>query len=852
MALTKLQNALASYITKYNTNYQSPELFDSLVKSYISRNITIEDWNAVAEHLRNCADTSESLYTVITKFKEYLTNSTPVAEDITYSSEKLSATNVQDAIDEVLENAPLEKGTGKGSIQLFPDVDKGVSEEGFAFPNNPNSGLSGTQEYGAIGDFATAIGGKSQARGNRSMAQGTTTIAKGSASHAEGSDTVAEGNGSHAEGYATLTKGINSHAEGKHTIAEGTLSHAEGYKTEAIGEGAHSEGASTKAIGKYSHASGLNTEANYSGQTVVGHCNDNKETTVFEVGNGWTDENGVVQRRQNALEVHLDGHVEVQTHGETPNSVVRNVDLTHIVEVAEGKSKALVITATMYRDIPTRENFSPYDWYRADGSMIETFDDFVAYVTRGEYPEYDLQCINNDLLNGNDRTELSMSGFNYIVHYSDNHTVIPAWYISENFKVGDVLLITETDVPDWWISYSDNTYTGVSFSKLETTKVDLDSKLDKATYTSNYTEVYGKRYDGSQIMLNITANPTGGTIAVRDNDGGITAKSVQGNGTDNLKFTNGNYGEFNVQTNGINSSTHLYPIYKNTYNLGSPSNTWKEAYIDTIKANSITFANDEISIDTTANNSILDIKRHGATKYRFASTAFLPNEGGAYDLGTAQYTWKDAYINSINIQCGTIKYTINHNTYNGLGIERSGIDIVNFGSTSFSTYTHIPLQTNKYDLGNETDVWKTVYTNNIATNGVSIKVENLGFKWLGTCTLNENALATEKNACYINNNTLYVQARFSITLASGTYTTVVKLPDTANEYFSGVTTGANVAGKISAQPLGNYIHYGALNSWGYATAITKTSAGIEVRGWVPSGTDYSVDLIVEIPLPEIQ
>lgn len=182
----------------------------------------------------------------------------------------------------------LENGTGTNAVQMKQDGTSGV----FSFTGkNPNATifdpeLTGDITYGATGNFATVVGGKAAAMGKRSMAQGTTTIAKGPYSHAEGDNSVALGGDSHAEGYATVAKGTASHSEGNNTIASGELSHAEGFSTQATGQGAHAEGAHTQAIGDYSHASGLNTIAGHNGQSVVGHCNDNKETTVFEVGCG--------------------------------------------------------------------------------------------------------------------------------------------------------------------------------------------------------------------------------------------------------------------------------------------------------------------------------------------------------------------------------------------------------------------------------------------------------------------------------------------------------------------------------------------------------------------------------------
>lgn len=78
----------------------------------------------------------------------------------------------------------------------------------------------------------------------------------------------------------------------------------------------HAQGQSTRATGVASSTNGFNTEATQTHQFVVGRYNDNKNTTLFEVGNGKNDDS-----RSNAFEVYQDGHAEVQTMGKTDNSV---------------------------------------------------------------------------------------------------------------------------------------------------------------------------------------------------------------------------------------------------------------------------------------------------------------------------------------------------------------------------------------------------------------------------------------------------------------------------------------------------------------------------------------------------
>jgi hypothetical protein len=201
------------------------------------------------------------------------------------------------------------QGSGTSALQMKQDTTKGDNGD-FDFTNkNPRAtvldeSLTGRIAYGATGEFATAIGGKSQASGKRSMAQGTTTVAKGPYSHAEGDNTVALGAESHAEGYQTTASNQFSHSEGELTLASG--------------KGAHAEGHYTTAEGDFSSAKGYYTYANQPYQCVVGQYNNLKdgEQALFVVGNGKFD-----YARSNAFMSFKDGHAEVAVMGTTQKSV---------------------------------------------------------------------------------------------------------------------------------------------------------------------------------------------------------------------------------------------------------------------------------------------------------------------------------------------------------------------------------------------------------------------------------------------------------------------------------------------------------------------------------------------------
>ena len=147
-----------------------------------------------------------------------------------------------------------------------------------------------------VGAHATIEGFGNTAGGENAHAEGEHVVASITAAHAEGSHSTASGIGSHAEGsyYINFDSGLPVG-----TTASAEAAHAEGLGTIASGNASHAEGCATAARGDYSHASGANTIAGYSYQTVVGKMNDNKETTLFEVGNGTN-----LEDRRNAFEVY--------------------------------------------------------------------------------------------------------------------------------------------------------------------------------------------------------------------------------------------------------------------------------------------------------------------------------------------------------------------------------------------------------------------------------------------------------------------------------------------------------------------------------------------------------------------
>ena len=166
-----------------------------------------------------------------------------------------------------VDNINVVGGTGNGSVQQKTDSATFTVQNEYI---NTDSGVtkdaSNNITTGALGDFSSELGGKSQAKGKRAHAEGTSTVALGNYSHAEGNATFAKGPNTHAEGQMTSALAQNAHAEGSKTTAHSDNAHSEGYETNAVGYASHAEGISTTAQGEGAHAEGARTEAklNYS------------------------------------------------------------------------------------------------------------------------------------------------------------------------------------------------------------------------------------------------------------------------------------------------------------------------------------------------------------------------------------------------------------------------------------------------------------------------------------------------------------------------------------------------------------------------------------------------------------
>ena len=156
-------------------------------------------------------------------------------------------------------------------------------------------------------DYVTAGRTANSTAGNNSTAEGSGNVASGSNSHAEGTGNSATNNTAHAEGQDNAAGGSASHAENYHnTITSGGLgAHAEGYNNNVSAYYSHAEGENNTVSHRGSHAEGQYNQTGATYQHVGGKYNVGKSTTLFEIGNGTSN-----NARANAFEIDASGNVK--------------------------------------------------------------------------------------------------------------------------------------------------------------------------------------------------------------------------------------------------------------------------------------------------------------------------------------------------------------------------------------------------------------------------------------------------------------------------------------------------------------------------------------------------------------
>ena len=391
-------------------------------------------------------------------------------------------------------------------------------------------------------------------------------------------------------------------------------------------------------------------------------------------------------------------------------------DIQNVREVAEGKCRTFVLS---YQDTaPTEETFVENKYKKPDGTYLNTWQDFLDYITIG----LNVRGFGNSIFNSQNDVLVSTGKYfitkDYIVLLGDPH---------ETENVGDIILVIETEVPDRWCDLGD-------FYKLETSKIDLtsyptftnlnsilggivcgvydssqtyalddiviyDNKLYKCTTTiataeswdsTHWTQTQIRDYFVDKIHAQtITGVKTfsngigfgGGTNIEKDSSDRIVLKY---NNDDRLKIGNAN----------LISKARIDPDSNNTYDLGRDSLCWKDGYFSgqVYAQNTFNVINATDIVNNTLTQAQYDLITNG--KPTLISGTFLnllnpfivpfrTNIGG----GTVSRALYFCYNASGNARVGVIQ--INNGTlvmsiYTGNTIDLESVD--NFNGKSIPAY----------------------------------------------------------------------------------------------------------------------------------------------------------------------
>ena len=257
-------------------------------------------------------------------------------------------------------------------------------------PSGTGSFSLNANTYYTLGQNAVAVGSSTRATSNSSFAEGSGTSATGVAAHAEGAGTNAGGAYSHAEGGYTSSAGYYSHADGYFVTANRKSQHAFG-EYNIIETGA----SSTK--GTYVEIVGNGTASNKRSNARTLDWNGNEELAgnIIVKGGKIGDGNNATYRLA----------LPDTTSWLADKTIATTDQVQNAIDVAEGKTKNYVIDDTVTGTGVVNTSFN------------STQDSITLTITDNKIVD-----INN--------TEYTLSAL----------------------KVGDIISIIQTSIPDRWVA----------------------------------------------------------------------------------------------------------------------------------------------------------------------------------------------------------------------------------------------------------------------------------------------------------------------------------------------------------------------------------------------------------------
>ena len=174
-----------------------------------------------------------------------------------------------------------------------------------------------------------------------------------------------------------------------------------------------------------------------------------------------------VASRVSSSNTLADGKIVVGDGG-TRNVKTTSYSVSDIVDIAEGKSAS----------------YSSYAYYDGEKYYIA-----VGNSTQSSGTAVTASGITKLEITG---STIALSSYQYLYKISDSETIIGNIKLSDT-KNGDIFLIVQTELPDFWIAIDGSSY---DLQILETTKVDLSNYVTNVSYDSSSHKIQ-KTIDGS-------------------------------------------------------------------------------------------------------------------------------------------------------------------------------------------------------------------------------------------------------------------------------------------------------------------------------------------------------------------
>jgi len=325
--------------------------------------------------------------------------------------------------------------------------------------------------------------------------------------------------------------------------------------------------------------------------------------------------------------------------------------IQNVREVAEGKCKSFVVSTDMTE--PTTDA-QAITYKKADGTAFTGMTDYNSYTSRTNFMngEFDSQD-----------EELDYSNKHFI---TDSKVVVP--YVEEDaIKTGDIILVTDTEVPDRWCDNDSDT-----FNILETAKVDIANMVTTDT-TQTITGV--KTFSNGANTSNYKIREDGLWFTLSRDNTGI------------IQFYPG----------------FVKPYANNNTDLGNTATKWKDLYL----SGTAYIGNNGFQIsDLGANSIYLNAGAKNIVCYCTALSTASANQ----DLGESGRKWRNLYLSG--------KLTDETNEITVANIQPRNSVISDSSSTTFSNSL----------TSNQTYTFATALTS-LAITGLTTQTGDNNPKW---------------------------------------------------------------------------------------------------------------------------